>query len=305
MPNLNIELCGLALKNPTILASGIVGISRASLGHAARHGAGAVTIKSLSVEARKGHAAPIILTYPGGMLNSVGYSNPGIDNVADEYADCSSVGVPVVGSLTGRDVDDYVYLAERADALDFAAIEVVISCPHTPGYGTMAGLSTPEMTEKITKAVRACTKKPIWIKLSPNVMALTELAKAAEAAGADAITAVNTAGPGMIIDIHARRPILGGTIGGLSGHALRPIAVRCVYEIYQAVSIPIIGTGGVSTGAHAIEMIMAGAIGVGIGTGVYDRGIDVFRKVSDEMLDFMQEVGAENITELVGTAHEA
>lgn len=305
MVDLSVNLCGLKLGNPTVLASGIIGISRASVALAAKGGAGAVTIKSISVEPRSGHPAPIILTYDGGMLNSVGYSNPGIDNIADEFGDLSSAPAPVIGSITGRDQNDYEVLAEKAEALDFAALEVVLSCPHTPGYGTMAGLNTPELTESITKAVKARYSKPVFIKLSPNVMGLVELAKAAEAGGADAITAVNTAGPGMVIDLKSRKPILGGKIGGLSGAALRPIAVRCVYEIYQAVKIPIIGTGGVSTGEHAAEMILAGATAVGIGTGVYDRGKDVFAKVSAELSAFMAEEGIGSLSALRGAAHEA
>lgn len=304
MADISVSLCGLKLKNPTVLASGIMGISKASISLAVQNGAGAATIKSLSIEPRKGHPAPIILTFPGGMLNSVGYSNPGIDNVGDEYGDLRSVGAPVIGSITGRDVDDYMALAEKSEALDFDALEIVLSCPHTPGYGTMAGLSTPEMTEKVTRAVRKIVKKPLFVKLSPNVMAITELAKAAEAAGADGITAVNTGGPGMIIDIRARRPVLGGKIGGFGGEAFRPIAIRCVYDIYQAVKIPIIGTGGVSTGDHAAEMILAGASAVGIGAGVYDRGIDVFKLVSDELSAFMDEEGIKSISDIRGAAHE-
>jgi dihydroorotate dehydrogenase (NAD+) catalytic subunit len=302
--DISLSLCGLNLNNPTVLASGVVGISKASISLAAKNGAGAVTIKSLSLEPRSGHPAPIVLTYSAGMLNSVGYSNPGIDNVADEFGDCSAVGVPVIGSLTGRNQEDYIALIEKAAGLDFAAIEVVLSCPHTPGYGTMAGLSTPEMTEKITKVVKSRAKKPVFVKLSPNVMAISELARAAEAAGADAITAINTAGPGMIIDVRTRRPILGGKIGGLSGAGLRPIAVRCVYDIFQAVKVPIIGTGGVSSGEHAVEMILAGATAVGIGTGVYDRGIEVFARVSEELKVFLEAEGVKSLSEIRGAAHE-
>ena len=305
MPSLAVNLCGLKLSNPTILASGIVGISRASISAAVRGGAGEVTTKSLSIEMRKGHPAPIILTFPGGMLNSVGYSNPGIDNIKDEYGDTSSVAAPVIGSLTGRNKEEYQALAEKAAELDFAALEVVLSCPHTPGYGTMAGLATPEQTELITRAVRALTKKPLLIKLSPNVMGITDLAKAAEAGGADGITAVNTGGPGMIIDIRSRKPILGGKIGGVSGDALRPIAVRCVYDIYEAVKIPIIGTGGVLNGDHAIEMILAGATAIGIGTGIYYRGIDVFKKVTEELRIFMESEGISELAEIRGAAHAA
>ncbi len=304
MADVSVNLCGLSLKNPTILASGIVGVSRASISFAAKNGAAAVTIKSLTSEMRKGHHAPIILTYEAGMLNSVGYSNPGIDNVADEYGDLSGVGVPVIGSITGKDADEFAMLAEKAEKLDFAALEIVLSCPHTPGFGTMAGQSTPEITEEITSAVREKTKKPLFVKLSPNVMAISEIAKAAEKAGADAITAVNTLGPGMFIDIKSGKPILGGKIGGLSGDALRPVAVRCVYDIYKSVKIPIIGTGGIINGNHAVEMIMAGATAVGIGTAVYNMGMDVFKKVSGEIAKFMDENSYSSLTELRGKAHE-
>jgi len=302
--NIKIDLCGIKLSNPTILASGIVGVSKASVRYAAANGAGAVTIKSITTDRRKGHPAPIILTYEGGMLNSVGYSNPGIDNIADEFSDLKDVGAPVIGSITGKDVEEFALLAEKMNKMDFAAIEIVLSCPHTPGYGTMAGQSTPEITEEITKAVRAKTSKPLFVKLSPNVMAISEIAKAAERGGADAITAINTSGPGMVIDIKSKKPILGGKIGGLSGDALRPVAVRCVYDIYKAVKIPIIGTGGVLTGEHAVEMMMAGASAVGIGTAVYNRGIDVFKKVTEEIKVFMEQNNYTSVGELRGLAHE-
>jgi len=304
MTDISTDLCGFKLANPTVLASGIVGVSKASISYAAQHGAAAVTIKTLSIETRKGHPAPIMVTYPGGMLNSVGYSNPGIDGATAEYGDLSGVAVPVIGSITGKDEEEYKILAEKAAELDFSILEVVLSCPHTPGYGTLAGQSTPEITEKITSIVKERIKIPVFIKLSPNVMGLVELAKAAEAGGADGITAVNTAGPGMFIDIMSRKPILGGIIGGLSGDGLRPIAVRCVYDIFAAVKIPIIGTGGVANGAQAIEMIMAGATAVGIGTAVYNRGIDVFQKVADELRTFMEQEGISSLAEIRGAVHE-
>lgn len=304
MENTEVDLCGLKLRNPTILGSGIVGVSRASVSFATKNGAGAVTIKSVTSEPRKGHPAPIILTYEGGMINSVGYSNPGIDNISDEFSELKSVGAPVIGSITGKDREEFSSLAEKAARMDFAALEIVLSCPHTPGYGTMAGQSTPEVTEEITRAVKEKTRVPLFVKLSPNVMAISEIAKAAERGGADAITAVNTLGPGMMIDIKSRKPILGGTIGGLSGDALRPVAVRCVYDIYKAVKIPIIGTGGILNGNHAVEMIMAGARAVGIGTGVYSRGIEVFRKVNEEIKQFMRENEYGKLEEMRGVAHE-
>ncbi len=150
----------------------------------------------------------------------------------------------------------------------------------------------------------SATKLPIFVKLSPNIPEIGNLAKAAEDAGANAITAVNTLGPGMIINIEARNPVLAYRVGGVSGQALRPIATRCVYDIYEAVKIPIIGTGGISTGRHAIEMIMAGATAIGVGTGIYERGIDIFRKICREMEAWMSENNFNTVDEMIGIAHE-
>jgi dihydroorotate dehydrogenase (NAD+) catalytic subunit len=152
--------------------------------------------------------------------------------------------------------------------------------------------------------VRKVTRLPIFVKLSPNIPEICTIAKAAEDAGANAITAVNSMGPGMIINIEAQRPVLSFKVGGVTGDALRPIAVRCVYDLYKAIKIPIIGVGGISTGRHAIEMMMAGASAVGIGTGVYYRGIDVFKKMCDEMTQWMEENGIDNVNKIVGVAHD-
>jgi dihydroorotate dehydrogenase (NAD+) catalytic subunit len=193
---------------------------------------------------------------------------------------------------------------DKLSASGFSAIELPLSCPHTPGFGLLAGQGTPESTKDIVSAVRKATKLPIFVKLSPNVLEIGNLAKAAEDAGANAITAVNTLGPGMIINIEARNPVLSYRVGGVSGQALRPIATRCVYDIYEAVKIPIIGTGGISTGKHAIEMIMAGATAIGVGTGIYERGIDIFQKICGEMETWMSENNFNTVDEMTGIAHE-
>lgn len=301
MPDLTTDLCGIRLANPTILASGILGTTKALIRRVAR--AGAVTIKSVSEEPRDGHANPAVIAFEAGLMNAVGYSNPGLAEALKEFADLSDVPAPVIGSLIGTDADAFRRVAEPMDALPFAAIELPLSCPHTPGYGTLAGQGTPQATAAITSAVRRVTKKPIFIKLSPNIPALGEVAKAAEAAGADAITAVNSMGPGMVINIEAREPVLDFKMGGVTGPALRPIATRCVYDVFQAVKIPIIGTGGISTGRHAVEMMMAGATAVGIGSAVHVEGPEVFEKVCREMLEWMEANGVERVEELIGAAH--
>lgn len=306
MPNidLSIKLCNIRLNNPTILASGILGTTKALLKRVAENSAGAVTIKSISVEPRDGHKNPTVITFEAGMLNAVGYSNPGVEAAAREFTDLQDVGVPVIASVIGTQKEDFVRVVEGISGLEFSAIEIPLSCPHTPGFGLLAGQGTPQATFEITSAVRRATSLPIFVKLSPNITEICNIAKAAEDAGANAITAVNSMGPGMIINIEAQKPILSFKVGGVTGDALRPIAVRCVYDLYKAIKIPIIGVGGISTGRHAIEMIMAGASVVGIGTGVYYRGVDVFRKVCEEMTQWMQENGFSNINSIVGGAHD-
>lgn len=303
--DIRTRICGIKLENPSILASGILGVTKSSLKRVAENGAGAVTLKSISKEPRKGHNCPILLTYEAGMMNAVGYSNPGMEEAAKEFADLSDIGVPVIGSVIGTVPKDFVEVLNGLKDCNFSAIEVPLSCPHTPGFGTLAGQGTPEMTYKITKAVKKAVNLPVIIKVSPNVPNLGEVAKAAEKAGADAINAGNTLGPGMVINVEAKKPILDFKVGGISGPALRPIAVRCVYDIYECVKIPIIGTGGVNNGRDAIEMFMAGASAIGVGTAIYYRGIDVFKKICNEIERFMVKEGYSKIKDMTGIAHES
>ena len=303
--DLSVKLCGMELRNPLILASGILGVTRASLAYAARNGAGAVTMKSVSREPRKGHESPIILTDRDVMINAVGYSNPGLSEALKEFSGLSSVGVPVIASIIGKDADEFAYMAEHFLGREFSAVELPLSCPHTPGYGMLAGQGTPEATGRITRAVRKKTSLPVIAKLSPSIQAIGEVAKAAEKAGADAINMGNTAGPGMMIDAKARRPVLGFGAGGLSGPAVKAIALRCVYDVRKAVKIPIIGTGGVTTGTDAAEMLMAGATAIGVGSAVHYRGMEAFRSIADELSKFMREEGYSSIKDMVGIAHES
>lgn len=302
--DLSTELCGIKLRNPTVLASGILGTSNALLQMVAGAGVGAVTTKSISLDPMPGHNNPITVGFEAGLLNAVGYSNPGLHAAIEEFKNLEGVGVPVIASVIGRGVGEFIKVVEGLWSQGFAAIEISLSCPHTPGFGMMAGQSTPHYTRQVVAAVRRVTSIPIFVKLSPETPDIAKVAVAAEEAGADGITAVNTMGPGMVINIEARQPVLGFKMGGVSGPALRPIAVRCVYEIYKAVRIPIIGTGGVSAGRHAIEMLMAGATAVGIGTAVCTSGLDVFSAVCREMEEWMEANNVSSVQELIGTAHE-
>ncbi|MFA6106297.1 MAG: dihydroorotate dehydrogenase [Patescibacteria group bacterium] len=304
MANLSLTFLGAKIKNPIVLASGILGVTKASLANVVKNGAGAVTIKSISKDKRKGHNNPIIITFETGMMNAVGYSNPGIDAAKEEFANLNEVGAPVFASIIGTAPEDFAYMAENFLSDEYAAVEVPLSCPHTPGFGTLAGQGTPEAIFNITKAIKEKTDLPIIIKLSPNSQNLGEVAKAAESAGASAINMGNTHGPGMVINLETRKPILDFKVGGVSGPAIRPITVRCIYDVYKAVKIPIIGTGGVNTGRDAIEMMMAGASMVGVGTAVYYRGISVFKQICDEMKEWMEGAGVKSVEEIIGAAHE-
>lgn len=298
---LQTNICNIKLKNPTILASGILGVTKESVDRAGKNGAGAVTLKSLCHEERAGNPNPTMFAYDSVFLNAVGLPGQGIDSAIKDFKRLDNLSVPVIGSIYGYRIGQFGEVAKKMSLLKPAMIEVDISCPHLD-YGKPYH-ADPSLTAEVTKAVRKNAGKiPVSIKLSPNVHDIKEIAHAAEKAGADAITAINTAS-GMAIDVDAKKPILANKIGGVSGPALKPIAVRCVYEIYETVKIPIIGTGGVTYGKDALEMIMAGATAVGIGTGIYYRGIDVFRKVCNEMTDWMKRNKVKSLNEIRGIAH--
>ena len=299
---LQTNLCGVGLKNPTILASGILGVTKESIGRIGKAGAGAVTLKSLCHEERQGFSNPTMFAYNGVFLNAVGLPGQGIDSAVKDFKRLDNLSVPVIGSIYGYRIEQFGQVAKKMTSLKPAMIEVDISCPHMDygkPYYADAGL-----TAKITKVVKKNAGTiPVSIKLSPNVYDIKEIANAAEKSGANAVTAINAAS-GMVIDIQARKPVLANKIGGVTGPALKPIAVRCVYEVYETVKIPIIGTGGVTYGKDAIEMIMAGATAIGIGTGIYYRGTGIFKKVCDEMTAWMKKNKVKSLGEIRGAGHK-
>lgn len=307
MASIMSGLFGRRTKNPIVLASGILGMTKAELEMVCERGAGAVTTKSLTMEPRKGHDGPNIVETECGILNAMGYPNPGIDEGLAEFSPWSREE-PMFISIVGKDAEEFSALARKVEegrrALGATAIEAVISCPHTPGYGVMAGQGSPESVMGIAEAIKGGTDLPLIIKLSPSVPGEVAAAKAAEKAGADAINMGNSLGPGMRIDLHRKRPVLGFGMGGLSGPAIKPIAVRCIYDIYKEVDIPIIGTGGVNSGVDAIEMMMAGARLVGVGTAAYYRGPTVFGSLAREIEAWMGLNGYGSLDRLVGVAHE-
>lgn len=304
--SLECSFFGKKIKNPVFLASGVLGMTKGSLEACCDNGCGGVIAKSLTLEPRKGHEGPNIADVGCGLLNAMGYPNPGIDAGLKEFGGWKRDEALVI-SIVGKDEKEFATLAAKVEGakkmLGASAVEAVISCPHTPGYGTMAGQGTQENVEKITKAVKSACSLPLIIKLSPSIPGEVKLAQAAEKAGADAINMGNSLGPGMKIDLCRRRPVLGFGMGGLTGPAIKPVIVRAVYDIYQGVKIPIIGTGGITNGEDAIEMMMAGATYVSVGTAVYYRGPGAFGEIAKEMRSCMKRNGCK-LKDVIGAAHE-
>lgn len=301
MTHLAVDICGIHLKNPTILAAGILDETGKSMIEVAKAGAGAIVTKSVGREPRSGHPTPSIVELHDGLLNAMGLPNPGIDYFADEIKEAKKGGVPIIGSVFGGTEDEIAGLAAQMSRYGVDAVELNLSCPHAKGYGAELG-ATPEMVEVVCRRSKKGVSVPLFAKLTPNTSDIAALAVGAERGGADCIVAINTV-KGMAIQPEARMPILANRIGGLSGPAIRPIGVRCVYEIFEAVKIPIIGVGGITSGMDALEYIMAGASAVQIGTAVWSEGLEVFSKTSKEMLRFMVENGFESVPEMVGVAH--
>lgn len=304
--NISTNLCKINLENPTILASGILGTTGASLVNVAKRGAGAVTCKSIGLEERKGHPNPVLLEWEKGFTNAVGLSCPGVEVGVEEVSFAvKNSNSPVIASIFASNVKDFGIVAKKISKAKPHFIEVNISCPNVESeFGKPFGID-PDVSAKVTKIVKKNTSIPIIVKLSPNVPNIKLIAEAVVKAGADIINGINTVGPGMLINIEAAKPMLANKVGGIHGPAIKPIAVRCVYDVYEATKgkVPIIGTGGVTYGRDAVEMFMAGASAVGIGTAVYYRGVDVFRKVSKEIEEFMMKNNYNNIKDMVGRAH--
>ncbi len=305
-PELAVDLCGVHLPNPLILAAGILGTGAELLERVARAGAGAVTTKSCGPAPRAGHPNPTVLDWGHGLINAIGLANPGVERMEAILRDAKSrlepLGVPLIASIFAETVEGFAEMARRVSQAGPDFIEVNISCPNVAAEFGRPFATDPDSAAAVTRAVRGATDLPVIVKLSPDVTDIAAIARAVEAAGADAIAAINTVA-GMVIDVDCGQPILANRVGGLSGPAIRPIAVRCVYAICQAVGIPVIGLGGIVEGRDAIEMIMAGATAVGIGSAVYYRGLDAFGKIAQEMISFMSEHGHKALADLRGMAH--
>ncbi len=292
---------GTSLRTPLVLASGVLGNNKAILERVWKNGCGLPTMKSIGPAPRDGHKNPTVIDLGQGMINAVGLPTPGYLNMEEEWQELKDRDFPVNASIYGGSVEEFVMVAEfvSTKAPDF--IELNISCPNSDQHGMLFGVN-PESSHAVVSAVKKVVDVPIIAKLTPAAPNIGAIAKACEEGGADAICAINTAGPGMVIDIESQVPVLDFKKGGLSGPMIKPIAVRCVYDIYQAVSIPIIGLGGITTGADAVEIIMAGASLVGMGTSVRYRGITVFNQVNNEIDDWLTAHDT-TIDQIKGAAH--
>jgi dihydroorotate dehydrogenase (NAD+) catalytic subunit len=300
---ISTKLCGVKLENPTVLASGILGVSASSLERVANAGAGAVTKKSIGPKPRAGHDNPTVVEVEGGYLNAMGLPSEGVEESVKELEKYQGKA-PIIASFYGTAVDEFAKVAKSIDG-KADLLEANISCPNVKhDFGEPFAANCDSAVE-VMKAIKKVAKTPLLVKLSPNVANIGEIAKSCVKAGADGITAINTVGPGMAIDLKTRKPILANKVGGMSGPAVKPITIRCVYDIYEATKgkVPILATGGILTGEDAAQAIMVGASAVGIGTGIRYRGIGIFKLVSNELEALMNKEGFNSIEYLRGTAH--
>lgn len=301
--NTQVSLSGLVLDNPVIPASGTFGYGYEFAELYDINILGSFSFKGTTREPRFGNPTPRIAECEAGMINSVGLQNPGIDQViAVELPRLRACfHKPVIANISGFSVDEYKYCCERIDREEqVGLIEVNVSCPNVHGGGMSFGTS-PEMAAEVTRAVKSVTTKSVYIKLSPNVTDIAAIAKACEEAGADGISLINTL-MGMRIDIKRKKPVIANKMGGFSGPAIFPVALRCVYQVYEAVKIPIIGMGGVASAEDVIEMMLAGATAVQVGAA---NLVDPFasKKIIEDLPRVMAACGIENLTDCIGGAH--
>ena len=300
---LKTNICGVEFQNPLMLAAGIMGSNASSMNWILKSGARGVVSKSFSLNPHPGYVNPTTVAVDGGIINAIGLSNPGVLNFKEELKKIERKNNVVIASIYGANPDEFSKLVlEVQDYVDM--IELNISCPHAmEGYGASIGQSC-DLSHTIVSAAKNASDVPIIAKLTPNVTDIVEIAKTCEDAGADCLSLINTLGPGMKINIDVAKPVLSNKFGGMSGKAIKPIAVRNVYSVYEAVDIPLIGVGGIYTFEDVVEFIYAGARAVQIGTAIMDEGVGVFSEINKGLENFMKQKGFSSIDEMVGIAHD-
>ena len=297
---LEVNISGLKLNSPLILASGILGVSYSTMLRLINVGIGAITTKSIGPRPRKGFKNPsIIELYPGTFLNSVGLGNPGIDNFISEIEEIKSHKIPLIVSVFGDSNEKYLDVALKAQNAGADAIEINISCPHAEvsSIGIDKGL-----TFEIVKFLKEKLTIPLFVKLNPNVTNLVEIALAAEKGGADGVVAINTLSA-LKIDVNTKRPILSHGSGGLSGKAIQPIAIKKVYDLYKVLKIPIIGCGGIDSWQDVVEFFLAGASAVQIGTAFY-KGTEIITEINHGLTQYLRDNDCKSINDIKGLAHQ-
>lgn len=296
--DLSVDICGIKLKNPVIAASGTFGFGREHAGFMDLNKMGGISVKGLTLKQRQGNRPPRVAETPAGMLNSVGLQNPGVEAfVKNEIPFLRQYSAAIIANIAGNTIDEYCEMVRILSDADIDAIELNVSCPNVKAGGVNFGNTASSISE-ITSQVRKHCKKPLIVKLTPNVSSITEIAMAAEDAGADALSLINTL-LGMVIDIETRRPVLANNTGGLSGPAIKPVAVRMVYEVSRAVKVPVIGMGGISNGCDAVEFMLAGASAVMVGTAglIYP---DACIKVCEGIEQYMRKHNLKQIGDITG-----
>ena len=299
MADLSVKICGIDFKNPVIPASGVFGYGREYEELFSLDRLGGIATKGTTLNRRTGNLAPRIAETPSGMLNSVGLQNPGIDHfIEKELPYLLEKDIVILANIAGSTIEECVQVAEKLEHTDVHMIELNISCPNVKQGGAAFGTSC-DMAGEVVRQVRKATSKPLVVKLSPNVTSITDIAKSVEDAGADAVSLINTL-LGMIIDINTGRPILRNNVGGMSGSAVFPIAIRMVWQVANAVKIPVIGMGGVSSGRDAIELMIAGASAVQVGAAIFTDPYAPI-KIIDEINEFLDSKNISSVRDIIGT----
>jgi dihydroorotate dehydrogenase (NAD+) catalytic subunit len=307
---LETRLNKLVIKNPFILASGIMGVTAATMTRVAKAGCGAITTKSIGPEPKKGYINPTVVELGNGsLINAMGLPNPGCKKFLGELEKAKKhCSKPIFVSIFGETIEDFVKVAKTLQTADPEAFELNISCPHGGKYGATIGEDS-ELVEKITRAVKKETKNTVFVKISPNLTDISVPVKAAIKGGADGIVAINTV-RAMAIDVHSQKPILANKFGGLSGTAIKPIAIKCIYDLYSQFGedVPIIGVGGITKWQDVIEFLLAGATAVQIGTALAycqnPQKISIFNELQKGVKNFLKEKDIKQISELIGKAHQ-
>lgn len=298
--DLAVDIAGIKMKNPITTASGTFGFGKEYGAYFDLSNLGAITVKGTTLKARKGNPPPRLVETCGGILNAVGLENPGVDAFLNEALPfLSPFDLPVIVNIAGHSIEEYGEVAKRLNKKGISGLEVNISCPNVKNGGLAFG-TDPGMAGEVIGVVKAATDLPVIAKLSPNVTDIVQIAKAVQKAGADALSLINTI-LGMSIDIHQRKPILGNTMGGLSGPAVKPVAVRMIWQVSQAVDLPIIGMGGVATWEDAVELILAGATAVAVGTANFMHPLATM-EIVEGIHRYLEINNFSSVNEIVGLA---